>query len=144
VARWEGDERGRGVGDASWLAADVAALADRMRDDGWVAEDAEAHLGHHLVRACEQPASELILLDVRVDDAVLVVSVRPRDAGTFQDVRGAVMRLVGHVLEGCTFVRGRRSDEAFEFNVVTGMMPGDGGFTGHGHVLRIAVRDGVA
>jgi hypothetical protein len=44
-------------------------------------------------------------------------------------------------MEGSTFVRERRSGDAFEFDVATGMMPGEGGFTGHGHVLRILVSD---
>jgi hypothetical protein len=139
--RWEGDERGRGIADASGRAADVAAFADRMRDSGWVAEDPEAHLAHHLVRACAMAPSELSLLEMREDDGELVVSVRLREPGTFQDTRGAVMRLVGHVSEGSTFVRERRSEDALEFEVATGMTPGEGGFTGHGHTLRILVQD---
>ena len=51
------------------------------------------------------------------------------------------MRLVGHVSEGSTFVRERRLQDALEFEVATGMMPGESGFTGHGHVLRIVVLD---
>jgi hypothetical protein len=81
----------------------------------------------------------MTLLEVREDGAVLDVSVRLTDPGTFQDARGAAMSLVGHVLEGATFVRERRSGDGLTFDVATGMMPGEGGFAGHGHVLRITV-----
>jgi len=140
-ARWDGDERGHGIADASELARDVDELSTQMRRDGWVTEDASAHLAHHLVRACERPRSGVTLLEIREDDGVLAVSVRLTEPGTFQDVRSAAMSLVGHVLEGATFVREHRSDDDLSFDVATGMMPGEGGFTGHGHLLRITVRD---
>ena len=138
-ARWEGDERGHGIGGAPELAHEVDELAARMRADDWVAEDASAHLAHHLTRACERPGSGMTLLEVREDGAVLDVSVHLTRPGTFQDVRGAAMTLVGHVLEGATFVRERRSGDDLTFDVATGMMPGEGGFAGHGHLLRIHV-----
>jgi len=140
-ARWDGDERGHGIADASELARDVDELAIRMRADDWVTEDAFAHLAHHLTRACERPGSGVTLHEIREDGAVLDVSVRLTEPGTFQDVRGAAMSLVGHVLEGATFVRERRSGDEVAFEVATGMMPGEGGFSGHGHLLRISVRN---
>ena len=137
--RWDGDERGTGIADAAGLAAEADELAEQMRDGGWVTEDARAHLEHHLVRACDRPGSGLELVEVREDGPVLHVRVRMAEVGAFQDVRGAAMTLVGHVLEGATFVRERRSGDDLSFDVATGMMPGEGGFTGHGHVLRIVV-----
>ena len=138
-ARWEGDERGHGIAGAPELAHAVDELATRMRADDWVTEDASAHLSRHLTRACERPGSGMTLLEVREDGAVLDVSVRLTRPGTFQDVRCAAMSLVGHVLEGATFVCERRSGDDLTFDVATGMMPGEGGFTGHGHLLRIHV-----
>ena len=82
----------------------------------------------------------MTLLEIREDGAALDVSVRLNGSGTFQDVRGAAMSLVGHVLEGATFVRERRSGDDLAFDIATGMMPGEGGFTGHGHLLRISVQ----
>ena len=140
-ARWEGDERGHGIAGAPELALEVDKLATRMRMDDWVTEDASAHLTHHLIRACERSGSGMILLEIREDGTVLVVRVRLTRSETFQDVRGAAMSLVGHVLEGATFVRERRSGDDVTFDVATGMMPGEGGFAGHGHLLRIHVLD---
>src|SRR5215210_3529350 len=110
-----------------------------MRDGGWVTEDPREHLAHHLTRASERPGSGVALLGIEEDEGALHVTVRPTEPGTHQDVRGAAMGLIGYVLEGSTFVRERRSGDAFEFDVATGMMPGEAGFTGHGHVLRLTV-----
>jgi hypothetical protein len=139
--RWDGDERGRGIAGAPELAAQVDDLARQMRDPGWLTEDARVHLGHHLERACGRPGSGVSLVDMREADGVLHVSVRMIEHGTYQDVRGAAMALVGHVLEGATFVRERRAEAGSEFEVATAMMPGEGGFAGHGHLLRISVED---
>ena len=52
------------------------------------------------------------------------------------------MSLMGHVLEGATFVREYRSGDDLSFDVATGMMTGEGGFIGHGHLrCGIVVRD---
>jgi len=46
--RWEGDERGRGVGDASRLRPGAEELVAAMALPGRVAEQPEVHLSPHL------------------------------------------------------------------------------------------------
>src|SRR5947209_3029975 len=55
--RWEGDERGRGIGDGEWIAPTVARLLDALGLSDWVAEEPDVHLLPHLRRACALPGS---------------------------------------------------------------------------------------
>jgi hypothetical protein len=59
--RWDIDERGRGVADASQFAQGAGELVDAMREPNWVAEEPEAHLLPHLRRACEAADAPLVL-----------------------------------------------------------------------------------
>ena len=45
--RWDGDERGEGVADATAFAAGADELVGAMRRPGWVPEEPEVHLLPH-------------------------------------------------------------------------------------------------
>jgi hypothetical protein len=47
--RWDGDERGEGVGDASDFAPAATTLVEAMRRRHWVAEQPDLHLLLHIV-----------------------------------------------------------------------------------------------
>ena len=49
--RWDTDERGTGAGHARDAAPAVQRLVDAMQQDGWVAEEPEAHLLPHITAA---------------------------------------------------------------------------------------------
>src|SRR5215475_4006131 len=51
--RWDDDERGEGVADASQFADGASDLVAAMRRPNWVAEQPEMHLLPHLEHACE-------------------------------------------------------------------------------------------
>ena len=50
--RWDGDERGEGVADATAFVAGAVEMVDAMRLPRWVAEEPESHLLPHMERAC--------------------------------------------------------------------------------------------
>lgn len=52
--RWDGDERGDGVADATEFLDGAAELIAAMRRPNWVAEEPELHLLPHLERTCEE------------------------------------------------------------------------------------------
>jgi len=57
-----------------------------------------------------------------------------------RDAHAAAYALIAAVAEASTSVREVRPDE---YEVVTGMLPGDGAFATHGHVLRIRAIAGI-
>jgi hypothetical protein len=57
--RWDSDERGDGVADATALVPGAEELLDAMRRPRWVAEEPEAHLLPHLVQACARAKAVL-------------------------------------------------------------------------------------
>jgi hypothetical protein len=59
-----------------------------IADDGWVTEDAEAHLLPHIRRWCQTPDSLLRLKDATVEDAVLEVDLEWPFCRGFGPVRG--------------------------------------------------------
>ena len=93
--RWDGDERGEGVADATGFVAGVFELVDAMRSPSWVAEEPGVHLLPHIERACRT-----LLLEV--EDARLSAdgSFDVRLSWTGQrwrvgEIRAAVFALVG-------------------------------------------------
>ena len=62
--RWDGDERGEGVADATGFVAGVLGLVDAMRSPSWVAEEPGVHLLPHIERACRT-------LPLEIEDARL-------------------------------------------------------------------------
>ena len=126
--RWEPDERGHGIADASALAPGVQELAAATAIEDWVAEEPEAHLLPHIRRACEELGLEL--LGHETDDAVLVVKIAAPEEHTAE----TVFWIIGSFAEWATSIR-RRGTTTFE--IVSGMLEGDSQFTPHGHMVRI-------
>ena len=141
--RWDGDERGEGVGDATAFADGTVELVDAMRHPSWVAEEPEVHLFPHVEQACRGLPFEIedaCLAADRSFDLRLRWTEEERGVG---QIRAAVFALVGSFAESATYVRQRRTptadnDEALLFEVVTGSLD-DGAFAPHGHTVRISV-----
>jgi hypothetical protein len=136
--RWDGDTRGRGVGDASAFADGAGELIDAMRTQDWVAEEPDAHLLPHLRAACEQLPLELGRTRVLDDGTFEVDLTWSGGAAGVGAVRRTIFALVGSFAETATYVRQRRDDGALTFEVVTGLLV-DGDFDPHGHGLRLRV-----
>ncbi len=135
--RWDDDERGRGVGDASAFSESVDELVGALREPDWVAEDPEAHLLPHLRRACERLPFELG--ETSADPNVFEVRLAWSGDGGVGAIRAAVFALIGSVAESATFVRQRREGNELSFEVVTGMLGSDAHFAPHGHALILRV-----
>ena len=129
--RWDTDERGRGVADASALAPGVHELAQALTVEDWVAEEPELHLLPHIEQACDEAGFEL--LDHRLEEAVFTIRVAwpgtPRPA----EMRAAAFVIVGSFAESATSIRQR--DLSFE--IVTGLLDVDTKFKSHGHLVRL-------
>ena len=140
--RWDNDERFVGVADATSASSDIERLLAQSREPGWITEDAEAHLGSHLVSAAEQAGLEVRRLDVV--DAVLEVDVSGPADTDWRATRNAAFGLIGAIAEGSTHIRevvpGR---DGLDLAVLTGVLPGDTAFATHGHLVRIRVVPGV-
>jgi hypothetical protein len=140
-ARWEGDERGTGVGDARVFAPDAERLVEAMRQDQWIAEEPELHLLPHLQQAC-RPLPFQVGGTAVTEDGVFVVHLDWTGSAYQQGaVRAAVYTLVGSFSEVSTHIR-QISDadgRALSFDVTTGFLEGDGDFAPHGHAISIRV-----
>jgi hypothetical protein len=142
--RWDDDERGEGVADASGFAGGADELIAAMRRPNWVAEQPEIHLLPHLERACE--SLPLRIVDARTsDDGSYDVQLEwTRGEAGVGAVRAAIFTLLGAIAEPATYVRQRRTDadETLTFEVVTGIVD-EAPFTPHGHTLRFRVVSGL-
>ena len=65
--RWDGDNRGRGIGDAAQLVPGANELVAAFTQSGWVAEDPELHLRPHVEAWCQRD-QRLVLTDAFSDD----------------------------------------------------------------------------
>jgi hypothetical protein len=142
--RWDDDERGEGVADASQFADAASELIAVMRRPNWVAEQPELHLLPHLQHACE--ALPFRILDARTsEDGVYDVQLSwtGHEVG-IGAIRASIFALLGSIAESSSYIRQRRtgtddgSNAMLIFEVVTGMvdeMP----FKPHGHTLRLSV-----
>jgi hypothetical protein len=65
-ARWDGDDRGHGVGDAGHLVRGASELVAAFEQADWVAEQPELHLLPHVRDWCERDR-RLAVLDARAD-----------------------------------------------------------------------------
>ena len=138
--RWDGDERGEGVADASQFAGGAEELVLAMRRPNWVAEQPELHLLPHLERASE--SLPLRILDAHASDEGsydVRLAWIGEEAGVGA-VRAAVYALLGGVAEPASYVRQRRTatDGTLTFEVVTGILD-EAPFQPHGHTLRLSV-----
>ena len=139
--RWEDDERGEGVADASQFADGAAELIAAMRRPNWVAEQPEMHLLPHLEHACE--SLPFRILDARTtDDGAYDVRLGwTGDEDGVGAIRASMFALLGSIAEPSSYIRQRRADsedEMLTFDVVTGIVD-ELPFRPHGHTLRLSV-----
>jgi len=134
--RWDIDERFVGVADAAPAVPALERLLSACRTPGWVTEDADAHVGVHLRRACDAAGSAFRWLGAeQTDDGVLVVRLATT-LGPHDTFRAAVA-LLAVVAESAFAVR--RSGP-WTVECVTGMLDHDGEFATHGHTVRLEIR----
>ena len=152
--RWDTDEHGTGVADATAELPRIAALRAHAGRTSWVAEEPEAHLWPHLDRAIRTPGSPWRSATWLIDaDGRLVVDLeyvaddadRPLAA-----VRADAFALVGHVAETSSFIRVAEMAETngtaassgppvVLVDVVTGLLDDETSFASHGHTLRLRI-----
>jgi hypothetical protein len=146
-SRWDGDDRGRGIGDAEQLITGASELIAAFSEPTWVAEQPEAHLRPHVEQWCQQDG-RLALRGASIDDRhayVLDLEWRGDPTGVGQ-ARAAVFSLIGSFAESATYVRQRRvrshsdaSAARLWFEVGTGELAPDTRFHPHGHAVMIHV-----
>ncbi|MFE5826676.1 hypothetical protein ACFQ7B_33675 [Streptomyces erythrochromogenes] len=138
--RWDIDQRFTGIASGQALAPGVKRLAEVLDREGWVTEDPEAHLLHHLKRICDEPGSRWHLRDARLqEDGVYEVDVEP-PAGLQAaelSIRDAIM-LLAPVAEAS--FAARQVDRS-TIECVTGMLDGDGDYAAHGHLIRLRIQN---
>jgi hypothetical protein len=139
--RWEGDERGIGIGTGESQRPAVRALLAALGEPGWIAEDPDHHLLPHLRAACAEPKSPWTLGSASLGgDGVYRVDLTwEQSNGSLRQLRADVFALVGRIAEATTHVRQCAGEGTIEFQVVTGMLDGDSAFAGHGHLLLLRV-----
>jgi len=144
--RWDGDTRGRGVGEAVALVPGASDLLSAFSEPAWVAEDPELHLRPHVEAWCRDDG-RLTLAGAHADQSgayLLDLQWCARSAGV-GEVRAAVFSLIGSFAETATYVRQRRvasdddSAKSLRFEVGTGELAPDTSFDPHGHVVLINV-----
>jgi hypothetical protein len=142
--RWDDDERGEGVGDATRLTPGAEELLAWMSAPGWVTEQPEVHLSPHMREWLEH--NDVFELENASTDAageyVLELSWQGR-LGDLRGLRAAAFELLGSVAESATYVRQRREGDRVVFEAATGMGGDDSPFDPHGHVIVLDVRGAV-
>ena len=136
--RWDTDTRGVGVGDAQSWGPTLDLLRELTAAAGWIAEEPELHLLPHL----EAAAAGLRIAGTAVElSGELVVDLEwigPTEADR-RAIRTALFTLVGAIGETVTVVLEPPASQGRELEIVTGVLPSDGGFATHGHTLRLRV-----
>jgi hypothetical protein len=150
AARWDGDVRGHGVGDAAQLVSGATELVAAFRQPNWVAEEPERHLLPHVEAWCRTDGRLALTRAYPDSDTAYVLDCEWRSTdGGAGAARAAVFALVGSFAEGATYVRQRRIatdgvGTTLRFEVGTGEPAGDARFAAHGHVVVINVRGALA
>ena len=145
VRRWDGDERGDGVADASQFADGATELLAAMRRQNWVAEQPEMHLLPHLERACTSLPLEILSARTSDDGSYDVELGWTGDEAGVGVIRAAIFALLGGIAEPASYIRQRKTDASngsaamLTFEVVTGIVD-EAPFTPHGHALRLSVK----
>jgi hypothetical protein len=147
AARWEGDDRGHGVGNATQLLSGASELIAAFKEPRWVAEQPELHLLPHIDEWCERDRRlELIGADADGSDAYVLDLAWHGTMGSVGEARSAVFSLIGSFAESATYVRQRRLETngdgpamKLQFEVGTGELAPDARFEPHGHVVLINV-----
>ncbi len=136
--RWDNDERGGGVADARASLPAIQQLARLAEATDWVAEDPEAHLLPALRERVSSSGMKLSAFEVQPDGLLLVRLASPVKLSR-RELRQAVWSILGGVAELTTLVSETQSGDQVNFEVVTGIPPGEGPFATHGHTLRLEV-----
>jgi hypothetical protein len=136
VKRWDTDERGRGIGDASAHLPAINELADLAALPDWVTEDPEEHLLPGLRRGAEATGLTITSF-AATPDGTFTVHVKGASGRSRREVRQAAWTALGAVAELATLVREVHGDDGVVFEVVTGNPAGR--FATHGHTLRLVV-----
>ena len=131
--RWDSDTVGHGVRDAAEARPSVETLLQAMANPVWVAEDPEAHLLPHLLGQAKDLGVHV--LGTRTIDGVLELRIG-RSSLAGRHPRQLAVELIASVAEASTHIR---ELPGHTFEIVTGMLPGDGAFAPHGHLLRVCV-----
>jgi hypothetical protein len=117
-----------------------------MGNQGWIAEDPDVHLLPDLRAAVARSGSPWAIADNRFEqDGRYVVRLTYSAADRSpRRLRAEVLSLVGSIAENSTHVRERSAPGRPLFEVITGLLDGDDGWRGHGHVLVLEVSLGPA
>src|SRR5215475_6491328 len=131
--RWDGDDRGQGIGDAAQLVSGASELIAAFRQPAWVAEQPESHLLPHIEAWCRRDR-RLALTGAYADGTqAYVLDFEWRGAAVgVGAARAAVFSLVGSFAESATYLRQRwaASDRGYaamklHFEVGTGELAPD-------------------
>ena len=147
AARWDGDDRGQGVGDAAQLVSGASELVAAFSEPAWVAEQPALHLLPHIEAWCERDGRLAVAGAYTNDEDAYVLDLEWAEAtGSVGAARMAVFSLIGSFAESATYVRQRRvaidgggSATRLQFEVGTGELAPDARFEPHGHVVVINV-----
>jgi hypothetical protein len=137
-ARWDTDSIGHGIASAEPVLSALNRLRAAMTLPDWVTEDPELHLLPHIRRIVEADGSPWVLTRSSVEDATLVVCLQWRGEGNAR-LRMDAIALAASFAEPTTFIRQEQRDADLVFEVVTGMLDGDGEFAAHGHLVRFVI-----
>jgi hypothetical protein len=138
-ARWDGDDRGRGIADAAHLLSGVNELATAFGKADWVAEEPDLHLLPHLEAWCERDRRLALAGTHTTQRGVFVIDLDWRGGRWSRGaVRAAVFSLIGQFAESATYVRQRVNVRRLEFEIGTGELA-DAAFAPHGHAVTITV-----
>jgi len=137
MRRWDTDERGHGIGDASAHLESINELADLAARADWVAEDPEEHLLPGLRQGAEATGLTITSF-AATPDGTFTVHVKGASGMSKRQLRQAAWTALGAVAELSSHVRETHSDAGTVFDVVTGN-PESERFATHGHSLRLVV-----
>ena len=135
--RWDSDERGHGIGDASAHLPAINELAELAARPDWVTEDPEEHLLPGLRRGAEAMGLTITSY-ATTPDGTFTVHVKGASGKSRREVRQAAWTALGAIAELAAHVREVQGDGGTVFEVVTGQ-PEGGRFATHGHSLRLVV-----
>src|SRR5262245_1590921 len=109
ASRWDGDDRGHGIGDAGQLLPGAAELIAAFSQPTWVAEQPELHLLPHVEAWCRRHR-RLALTNAYADGThAYVLDFDWHGAtGSVGAARAAAFSLIGFFAESATYVRQRR------------------------------------
>jgi hypothetical protein len=148
-ARWDPDDRRVGVGDARGHLPTIEAMRAVADQAGWVAESPETHLLPRLLEYADPAAGSPLAIEVTRTGADGTFEIDARWAGSPEpeawQVRAAAVALIGVVAETSSLIHESRGPDGDpQFEVMTGLLPGDSRLATHGHTLLLRVRTAAA